>query len=294
MIDWIHLPPLTALRAFAALSEAGTAAAAGAALNVSHAAISQQVKLLETHMGVALVDRSGRRLQLTREGRELADALAEGFGTIAEAIAALTGADADRPLQITATPQFAAAWLMPRLGDFQARHPDVDLLVNPSPQRCDPAPGGVDVAIRFGAGQWEGLDAELLIAADIAVVAAPAVVGARAFTDPAQLLDHPWLDELGANQSRDWLERAGVTGRRTRSVTQVPGNLMLDGVRAGQGIAVMAMPSVERDVAAGRLRVLFRDEDETGYFIVTRPGVLRPQARAFIAWLRRQRDDAAA
>lgn len=289
MTDWLHLPPLTALRAFAALAESGSAIAAGASLNVSHAAISQQIKGLETHMGVALVDRSGRRMGLTREGRQLADALDEGFGTIADAIATLTGADAGRPLQITATPQFAASWLMPRLSDFQARHPDIDLMINPSPQRANPAPGGIDVALRFGAGQWEGLDAELLVATDIVVTAAPSLVGARAFTDPAQLLDYPWLDELGATQSRAWLDRAGVVARRPKAVTQVPGNLMLDGARAGQGVAVMAMTSIDKDVAEGRLRVLFRDADETGYFIVTRPGVMRPQARAFVAWLRRQR-----
>lgn len=292
MMDWLHMPPLTALRAFAALAETGSAVSAGASLNVSHAAISQQIKALETQMGVALVDRSGRKMALTREGRQLADALDEGFGTIADVVAALTGADADRPLQITATPQFASSWLMPRLGDFQARYPDIDLMINPSPQRVNPSPGGIDVALRFGAGRWDGLESELLIATDIVVTAAPALVGTRRFTEPVQLLDYPWLDELGATQSRDWLSRAGVTERRDKAVLQVPGNLMLDGVRAGQGIAVMAMTSVDRDVANGRLRVLFRDEDETGYFIVTRPGVMRPQARAFVSWLRTQRPTA--
>lgn len=289
MMDWLHLPPLTALRAFAALAETGTAVAAGARLNVSHAAISQQIKALESHLGLALVDRSGRRMVLTAEGAQLAEALQDGFGTIADRIAALTGADADRPLQITATPQFATSWLMPRLSDFQIRHPGIDLMVNPTPQRADPSPGGIDVALRFGAGQWAGFDAELLVAAEIVITAAPSLVGDRTFSHPRELLDYPWLDELGATQSIDWLERAGVTERRTKAVTQVPGGLMMEGVRDGQGVAVMAETSVADDIAAGRLRVLFRDEDETGYYILTRPGVQRPQARRFIAWLRTQR-----
>ena len=96
MTDWLALPPLTALRAFSALADTGATVAAGARLNVSHAAISQQVKQLESHLGVALVDRSGRQLALTAEGRQLADALHLGFGTIGRAVEALTGADADR------------------------------------------------------------------------------------------------------------------------------------------------------------------------------------------------------
>lgn len=169
-MDWRALPPLTALRAFAALAQTGSASGAGAALSVSHAAISQQVKALEAHMGLSLVRREGRGLALTIEGRQLAEALDEGFGLIAQ-----------RPLQISTTPQFAAAWLMPRLRDFQSRHPGVDLMVHPSPQRADPAPGGVDLAIRFGLGAWDGLEAELLVPTDIVITAAPALVGTREF-----------------------------------------------------------------------------------------------------------------
>lgn len=289
-MDWQSLPPLTALRAFAALAETGSASAAGARLNVSHAAISQQVKALETHMGLSLVDRSGRALTLSREGQVLAEALSDGFGTIAQTVAQLTGADAGRPLQITTTPQFAANWLMPRLRDFQTRNPGIDLMVNPSPVRANPGPGGIDIAIRFGLGEWEGLEAEMLMPSDIAVVAAPSLVGDRAFSEPAEMLDYPWLDEVDALQAGDWLMRAGVHEGRARSVTILPGNLMLEGARNGQGIAVLTTSWVADDVEKGNLRVLFRDRGETGYFIVTRPGVLRPAAKLFRNWLRRQRD----
>ena len=158
-MDWHELPSLTALRAFSALAETGSASAAGARLNVSHAAISQQIKALEGHMGLPLVDRSGRALALTKEGDVLAEALREGFGTIAQTVMQLTGADADRPLQISTTPQFATNWLMPRLADFQENQPDVDLMINPSPVLSDHGPGGIDLGIRFGLGVWDGLDA---------------------------------------------------------------------------------------------------------------------------------------
>ena len=289
MMDWLTLPPLTALRAFSALAETGSAQAAGEALNVSHAAISQQIKALEAHMGVPLVDRSGRKLRLTTEGRELADALKTGFDTIARSIDALTGADADRPVQVSTTQLFATTWLMPRLMGFQAQHPGVDLMINPSAELHDPAPGGIDVGLRFGTGNWPGLDAEMLVPSDIVVTAAPSLVGDCEITEPAQLLEFPWLEELGTYEAMDWLRKHGVTEGRAKSVTSVPGNLMLDGARAGQGVISTAMSSVEADIAAGRLRLLFRDRGETGYHIVTRPGVLRPKAKQFVSWLRRQK-----
>lgn len=289
MMNWLTLPPLTALRAFAALSETGSAQAAGAALNVSHAAISQQVKALEAHMGVALVDRSGRKLRLTTDGRELADALKTGFDTIARSVDALTGADLDRAVQVSTTQLFASTWLMPRLMDFQTRNPGIDLMINPSAELHELTPGGYDLALRFGDGNWPGLEVEMLVPSDIVITAAPSLVGTCEITRPEQLLDYPWLEELGTSESTDWLRKHGVTEGRAKSVTQVPGNLMLDGARAGQGIISTAMSSVEAELEAGRLRLLFRDMGETGYHIVTRPGVLRPKARQFVTWLKRHK-----
>jgi LysR family glycine cleavage system transcriptional activator len=288
-MDWRTLPPLTALRAFAALAQTGSASGAGAALSVSHAAISQQIKTLEAHMGLSLVRREGRGLALTPEGQQLAEALTEGFGLIAQRVSSLTGADAQRPLQISTTPQFAATWLMPRLRDFQSCNPSVDLMVHPSPQCADPVAGGIDVAIRFGLGVWDGLDAELLVPTDIVVTAAPALVGDRVFISRDELLEYPWLMELDQSPASDWMFRAGLDVPRGTSITQVPGNLMLDGARAGHGVAVMTGSSVAADVATGRLRILFRDAGETGYFVVTRPSIMRPQAKAFLRWLRGQR-----
>lgn len=287
-MDWRGFPPLTALRAFAALAENGSVVAAGEALNVSHAAISQQIKLLESHMNLSLVDRSGRQMALTADGRQLAEALSAGFGVMSNTINALTGADADRPLQITTTPGFAAQWLMPRMLDFRHRHPDVDVMINPSPERVPLEPGGIDIAIRYGTGDWPGLDASPLFYSHLVVVAAPSLVGDRAITDPGDLVDLPWVQEFGTSESTDWLRRKGLSSVRVGGMTQVPGNLLLEGVRQGQGVSLTVWHWVEDDIAAGRLRLLFQESEDTGYFIVTRPGALRPKARAFATWLKRQ------
>ncbi len=289
-MDWRTLPPLSALRAFAAFTQTGSVQKAGDALGVSHAAISQQIRSLEAHMGITLVDRSSRALEMTTEGCQLAEALSEGFGVIDRTVATLTGADAERPVHISTTQLFATTWLMPRLMDFQAKHPGIDLMVNPSTELSDPSPGGFDLALRFGSGDWPGLDSEMLVPTDIVITAAPSLVADRVIADPCDLIDLPWLQELGTNESVDWLRKHGVTQTKVKQVTHVPGNLMLDGALAGQGVISTAMSSVETEVRAGRLQVLFRDKGDTGYHIVTRPGVMRPPAKAFLNWLRRQKD----
>ena len=131
-MDWLSLPPMAALRAFAAFSETGNVVQAGAALNVSHAAISQQLRALEAHLGAALLDRSGRALALTAEGAHLARALQLGFGAIQTAVQEISTASAARPLHVTCTPMFATHWLMPRLPGFQAEHPGIELVLDPS------------------------------------------------------------------------------------------------------------------------------------------------------------------
>lgn len=156
------MPSLSALRAFAALSEAGSFTRAGEALNVSHAAISQQVRALEGHLGVSLILRD-RRGTLTPDGERLAQALHGAFAAIGRAVEEVTGGDATRPLQVSTTSAFAISWLMPRLSEFRLQHPEVELMVNPTATLVEVGPGGIDVAIRFGRGPWRGLESTLLV-----------------------------------------------------------------------------------------------------------------------------------
>ncbi|MFV2053951.1 LysR family transcriptional regulator [Aliiroseovarius sp. YM-037] len=288
-MDWMTLPSLNALRAFAAFAEHKSMSLAGQALNVSHAAISQQVRSLEDHLGTTLVDRRQKQLELTAEGAQLAEALALGFGAIERAVNVLTEADANRPLQISATPGFVSVWLMPRLSDFWHQHPDIDMMVNPTPELIELEPGGIDVAIRFGAGHWPGLEAEPLLETSLVVVAARSLVGEAEISDPLDLLEYPWLQELGTTESTDWFHQHGVTKERTKGLVQMPGNLVLEAARAGQGVVMTAMTSVAADIAAGRLRLLFEDKRDTAYYIVTRPGTQRRPVKLFVNWLKRQR-----
>lgn len=288
MMDWRSLSPLTALRAFSAFAEEGGVQAAGEQLNVSHAAISQQIRALEGYMGVPLVDRSARQMVLTAEGERLAKSLRSGFGEISQCVRELMQVDADRAVQISTTPRFAASWLMPRLNDFQTRHPEINLMINPAPQLTDPSPGGIDVAVRFGAGYWPGLDVEMLVPTSMVVVAAPSLVKDCDIRDASDLLRFRWLQELGTDETHDWMQSHGVIDGQVERISQMPGNLILDGVLDGQGLTITALSLVRDYVEADQLQVLFQDEGDTGYHIVTRREAHRPAVKTFLTWLRRQ------
>ena len=131
-MTWSDLPSLNSLRAFATVAETGSYTQAGTTLNVSHAAVSQQVKALEARLEMTLVTREGRGIKLTNEGAALARDLATGFDTIRKGVEVLTGVDATRPVQFTMSPAFAMSWLMPRIMEFQLQHPEVTLMLNPT------------------------------------------------------------------------------------------------------------------------------------------------------------------
>jgi LysR family glycine cleavage system transcriptional activator len=287
---WRNLPPLSALRAFAAFASSGNVVAAGEALGVSHAAISQQLRVLERDLDVSLLDRSGRALVLTPAGDTLAAALHAGFATMIAAAEEITGARDDRPLHISVTPTFAASWLMPRLSDFRRLYPDVDLTIDPSAELVSLTADGVDMAIRYGRGPWAGLENEMLLRSPMVVIGAPSLVGEGPLPAIAGLSKLPWLEEFGTTESTNWLTQYGMLRPARGGLMQVPGNLLLDGARDGQGIAVTVRAFVERDITAGRLRVLHEEPaEEKGYHIVVRNGVMRSALKAFVTWLRRAR-----
>lgn len=275
---------MAALRAFTAYADRGDVQSAGDALNVSHAAISQQLRALEDHLGVSLLDRSGRALSLTLEGRALAEISLQGFEAIAQIVGEITGAEAERPVHISTTNSFAANWLMPRLARFRAAHPKIDLVIAPHPERMDPKPGGVDLAIRYGNGPWPGLESELLLDAPVVGVASPDLVGPKPCKTAQDLAKYTWFEELGTHEATGWLRDHGV--KPEGGTVTVPGNLAVDAARAGEGVTITTSTAVETDLASGALICLFEGRKTSGYHLIVRPGVHRPALRKLIAWLR--------
>jgi LysR family glycine cleavage system transcriptional activator len=289
-MDWSGLPPLTMLRAFEAAARHGGYSAAGRELNVTHAAVGQQVRGLEERLGVSLMRREGRGLALTPEGERLAATLREALDLIREGVGALVDGAAERPVQVTTTTAFAAGWLAPRLGAFRAAHPDVEMMLNPSTQVVDLARSEFDLAVRYGAGSWDGLVAEPLFVSPKVVVGTPELVGSTPVATPADLLRYPWIQELGVDEWRVWLAERGVAVGEKRDVHHLPGHMAVDALRTGQGVGFIARVLVEADLEAGRLVMLFdaSEPGKVGYHLVRRPGRMRPSAAVFAEWLRRE------
>ncbi len=287
-MSWSNLPSLNSLRAFAALAETGSYSQAGALLHVTHAAVSQQVKALEERLSVSLVVREGRGIRLTAEGLALARDLDSGFTAIKRGIEALAESSATQPVQLSTSPAFAMEWLMPRIQDFQNRYPDIPLMLNPTSKVVDLKPGGFDLAIRYRDKRKSDTPVTAVLISDMVVIAAPSLIGAREIDEPAMLTEMPWLQELGTNEVADWLGYRGVKLERPLMIHQMPGNLIMQAVRRGDGITYTARVFFESDIQSGRMKVLFSEPAFGTYYIATSPGPLRTSVKAVVNWLKHQ------
>ena len=149
-------------------------------------------------------------------------------------------------------------------------------------------PGGIDLAIRYRDRLGPTTKVDAVVIADMVVVGTPALIGSRKITDPAKLVDLPWLQEYGTNEVADWLGRHAVPLERPLMITHMPGNLIMEAVRRGDGITYTARPWVEAELRSGALIELFSDKAFGVYYIHTRPGVQRAAVKTFVKWLKQQ------
>lgn len=287
-IDWRTLPSLTALRAFAATAELRNFSQAARVLNVTHAAVAQQVRALEEHLGRPLVQREGRGVSLTADGEQLAEALGEGFGAIQRGLEALRAGEADRPVRISLTATFAAQWLMPRLKEFWALHPDVGLSLHPDSKVVDLHRERMDLAIRYGNGDWPGVEAAFLTSARLVIAGSPLLIGDRTPT-VEEMAGMDWVLSRNWAEQNAYLRQLGLEPATLSSTDISSEELALAAARQGLGLVVESVALIESDVEEGRLRIVHESRDKLpAYFIVTLPGPKRAAARAFLKWLAAQ------
>jgi LysR family transcriptional regulator, glycine cleavage system transcriptional activator len=284
MSRWRDLPSLSLLRAFDATARQGSFAEAGRALNVTHAAVTQAVRGLEAELGVQLVRRSGRTVALTEDGSALARALEAGFDTIEGGIADLRQTEARRVVRVTTTTFIAETHIMPRLPDFWARHPGVEVAMSPNPSREDFVKGGFDMAIRALADGWaESPDEEIrpLCRSQVLAVCAPRL--AASGLDPQ---DMPWV--IGADSAWELGEvaRTGLDVTRLKLVELGSPHLEMSACRQGLGAGTATEIICRADLEAGRLVVLpLQGLPEVTYAVVLPRGPRRAAVEAFAGWL---------
>lgn len=286
-MDWQDIPSLAALRAFEATARLSSFSAAARELNVTHAAIAQHVRGLEAEFGCALAFRQGSGMALTDAGRALALSLGEGFATIASGVRDIRAIHQNRPLTIGMTPTFAENWLMPRIGAFWGKHPDIELALQPSYAVVDMRHDGLDLAIRYGHGTWATLETELLVNANYVVVGAPDLVAKSQGTSMKDLCALPWIFETHRLEQRVWAQEAGLDLSNT-SITNLPTNaLVLSAARSGAGLSIQGRALIEADLERGSLVCLHEAAKSTlGYYLVTRPVTRSEELKTFIRWLK--------
>lgn len=285
------LPPLKALPDFEAAARHLSFSKAADELNVTHGAVSRQVKSLEDYLGVSLFRRLNRALRLTDEGQAYARAVREILDSLAEATRRLpTPKEAGR-LTVSTTYSFTSGWLVPRLSHFRALHPEIDVRLQADDRAVDFARDNVDLAIRYGRGNYPGLAAERLMGDDYAPVGSPALLkGKHPLKKPADLSHHVLLHDEGTEVDwRMWLMAAGVEGvDASRGPIFSHSPMVIQAAIRGEGVALGRQVLIEDEVASGRLVRLFdlRLKAEMAYYVVCPlPSLDQMKVRAFRDWL---------
>jgi len=286
--------PLLALRAFAEVGRHGSMKRAAQALGVTSGAVSQQIRQLEERVGLPLFVRGRHGMALTEAGARVHPVLLGAFGQIEQVLHTLEAERARKAITISTVPSFAASWLVPRLGHFTSRHPDIEVRVEASPGLVDLRRDGVDVAIRHGLGHYPGLLSERLIAPVLTPVASPALLAAGApIREPADCLAYPLLQDSDRADWGLWLAAHGEPDdpRAARGTAFEDDYLLIRAAQAGQGLALVPQEYARDEIAAGRLaQALDRPwPARFAYYLVMRPDAApRPEVEAFVAWIREQ------
>ena len=295
----MRLPPLNAVRAFDAVARLGSVRAAAEELAVTPAAVSQQLRVLEAHLGIALTQRHGRGLALTDSGRTWHGEIARHLRAIA--LAAERVRPGRRVVQVTVVQSFGSRWLMPRLSSFTAREPEIEVRIDASPVLADLARDPFDLAIREGRGDYPGAESVRLFPLEFVPVASPAV--ARQLKRRNGTID--WsrarlLHEVSYDYWPDWIAAAGVTDVDVaRGLFFSHTMLALDAACEGQGVALAPLCLADRELARGALTIVDPRPFAPGtgiYLAWPRRGLrtLSPAATAFRDWLIEEAQAAAA
>jgi LysR family glycine cleavage system transcriptional activator len=289
---------LNALRAFWAAARHRSFAAAADELHVTASAVSLQIRQLEEELDFKLFERTPKGLVLTPQGARLLPGITQAFEHLKGTIAAIDdGAPGAGSLSISVAPSFATKWLLPRLGGFLDRNPDVQVDVKANIELTDFARDEVDLAIRYGSGTYPGLTVELLLEDRMFPVCSPELLMRYGQRNPARVFSEaPLLHDVSVDRDpadpswKMWLKASGleeIDWRKGPRFNQTA--LALDAALAGLGIALAPAALVATDLAAGRLVRLANEEWKGGfaYYLVhpaDKAGL--PALQRFKSWLR--------
>jgi LysR family glycine cleavage system transcriptional activator len=284
-----RLPPLNALPSFEAAARHLSFSKAADELHVTHGAVSRAIRNLEKHLGVQLFTRSVRAVRLTPMGMSYAADVRQILDQLAAATLATTGQQSS-VLNVSTLDTFASKWLVPRLFKFRRENPGIDVRLSTSEKLADFVSDGIDIAIRYGRGQYPGVVSELLMKEDVFPVCSPKLLeGPHPLRTPADLKHHTLIHDDFHIDWAMWLRMSGIgdidphKGPSFNSSEHV-----LQAAVQGEGVALGRSALVAEDLSTGRLIKPFSLSlpTELAYYIVYPPASLkRSRVKVFRDWL---------
>ncbi len=288
------LPPVNSLVVFEAAGRHLNFTRSGAELSLTQSAVSRQIHLLEEHLGTALFQRQGRSLHLTRDGARLHRAVSMGLGHVADVAVDIRRHRGAGELTVASSVSFASYWLVARLAHFRAANPEIELRLVASTRPSDLVAAGVDLAVRYGDGSWEGVEAVRIFGNEIWPVCAPGYLGDRPrLKDVAELLGETLLHLSQFDRNwvtwAAWLKSHGIAQSPTRRGLLFDNWLvLLQAALRGEGIALCGGRLAEDFIARGDLvrpiDATLRS-DRSFYLLHASDVPLAPAARRFRDWL---------
>ncbi|PDS29342.1 LysR family transcriptional regulator [Rhizobium phaseoli] len=279
--------PLNGLRAFEASARHLSFTRAAIELCVTQAAVSQQVKGLEKRLGVALFQRLPRGLKITAEGEALLPTVTASFDQMATTLDRIEAGQVRELLFLGVVGTFAVGWFLPRLADFQRRHPFIDVRISTNNNRVDPAAEGLDFAIRFGSGSWHGTEAQHLFEAPLSALCIPEL--ADDLRTPADLAGATLLRSYRADEWSTWFAAAGVppAAQVNAGIVFDSSVAMMEAALQGLGVALAPPSMFSRHLSSGAIVQPFTPTISLGSYWLTRlqSRPVTPAMRAFSDWL---------
>jgi LysR family glycine cleavage system transcriptional activator len=285
-----QLPPLNALRAFEAAARSESFTRAAEELHVTQGAVSHQVKLLEATLGIKLFNRERHRLVITDAGREYLNVVRDALDRIAAGTERVLQRQNSGVLTVSTSPDFAAKWLVYRLGRFAEAHPGIDLRVSATMHHIDFVREDFDVAIRHGDGNWAGLDAVRLCTEQLFPVCNPKLMSGRnRITKPSDLLKSPLLHLDDNKNWSQWFDAADVAAPELpHGLTLNRASMLIDAAVDGQGVALARTALAAWDLIKGRLVRPFDLSlklSKTYWIVCPRATAVKPKIVTFRDWL---------
>jgi len=284
-----QLPPLNALRAFEAAARSESFTRAAEELCVTQGAVSHQVKLLEATLGIKLFNREHQRLVITGAGREYLNVVRDALDRIAAGTERIVQRQNTGVLTVSTSPDFAAKWLVNRLGRFAEAHSGIDLRVSATMHHIDFVREEVDVAVRHGDGNWSGLDAVRLCTEQLFPVCSPRLMAGRTrIAKPSDLLKFPLLHLEDSKAWSNWFDAAGVDAEMSHGLVLNRASMLIDAAVNGQGVALARTALAAWDLINGRLVKPFDlalKLSKTYWIVCPKAASMQPKIVTFRDWL---------